>query len=167
MSGLGIDWRLLLVQTINFLILFALLRKWVYPVLIKFLEERAKRIEESLAASEKMRRELKDFEAEKERERQRLIQEAQNIINQSREEGQVEREKIVAEAKERAEEIISLARSQILKEKKEALDSAQKEAAELAVVLARKILSSIDEKQARQLIDQSLRESDTKPYVKS
>ncbi|MEY4731907.1 MAG: F0F1-type synthase subunit b, F-type H+-transporting ATPase subunit b [Candidatus Parcubacteria bacterium] len=45
---LGIDWRLLLSQAANFLILLAVLRFFAYGPLVKLLKERRARIEEGL-----------------------------------------------------------------------------------------------------------------------
>src|SRR3989338_5782020 len=44
-SQLGIDWKLLLAQGVNFLILLVVLTKFVYKPLMKMVEERRKRIE--------------------------------------------------------------------------------------------------------------------------
>ena len=41
-SSLGIDWKLLILQTVAFLILLVILRKWVYPPLAAMLDKREK-----------------------------------------------------------------------------------------------------------------------------
>src|SRR3989344_2561811 len=46
---LGFDWKLLLSQAVNFLLLLFLLRKFAYLPLLKILKERRARIEEGLA----------------------------------------------------------------------------------------------------------------------
>ena len=46
---LGLDWKLLLSQAVNFLLLLFLLRKFAYLPLLKILKERRARIEEGLA----------------------------------------------------------------------------------------------------------------------
>jgi len=53
MSALGIDWRLLLLQIVAFLILVWLLGKYVYPWLMKSVDERQKNIEEAAKAAKK------------------------------------------------------------------------------------------------------------------
>lgn len=52
-EALGIDWRLLILQVIAFLILVALLGKFVYPWLMKSVDERAANIEEAAKAATK------------------------------------------------------------------------------------------------------------------
>jgi F-type H+-transporting ATPase subunit b len=46
---LGVDWRLLASQAVNFLILLVLLRQFAYKPLLKVLKERRAKIEEGLA----------------------------------------------------------------------------------------------------------------------
>ncbi len=71
---LGIDWRLLLSQAVNFFLLLLVLRIFVYKPLLKLLRDRREKIENGLmkaeeagrrleAAEEEHRRRLKDAEA--------------------------------------------------------------------------------------------------------
>lgn len=166
MEGLGIDWRLLLIQTINFLILFFVLKKWVYPPLIKFLEARAQKIQESLAASEKMRSELKSFELEKEKERQKMAGEAQLMLERVRTEAAAEKGKIIESAKVQAGNIVVSAQAQIENEKQKTKREAARETIDLSIKLARKIVSSLSEDEARSLIDKAL-ENESSDYVQS
>lgn len=50
-GSLGIDWTLLLMQTIAFLVLLAILRKWVYPPLLAMLDKRDKLLRDSTEAA--------------------------------------------------------------------------------------------------------------------
>ncbi len=50
-SSIGIDWKLLVLQTIAFLILLWFLKKFVYPSLVAMLDKREKMIEESVRAA--------------------------------------------------------------------------------------------------------------------
>ena len=65
-SKLGIDWRLLVAQLANFLILLFVLRRFAYKPLLKLLEERKQRIADGLANAQKAKSNLE--EAEKERQ---------------------------------------------------------------------------------------------------
>ncbi|MDR1145332.1 MAG: F0F1 ATP synthase subunit B [Verrucomicrobiales bacterium] len=56
--GLGIDWRLLLSQCIIFLILFFILKKYAYRPILKLLDDRQRRVAESMANVEKIKTEL-------------------------------------------------------------------------------------------------------------
>jgi len=51
LGSLGIDWKMLLLQTIAFLLLLFVLSKYVYPILMKMIDDREKKIEESVKAA--------------------------------------------------------------------------------------------------------------------
>ena len=66
-AKLGIDWRLLIAQLVNFVILFTALTFLLYKPLIAALDKRRAKIAESLANAEKIGDELKRANAESER----------------------------------------------------------------------------------------------------
>lgn len=51
LTSLGIDWKLLVLQLIAFLILVWILAKWVYPVFLKIIDDRQSKIDDSLKAA--------------------------------------------------------------------------------------------------------------------
>lgn len=55
---LGLDWKLLLSQAVNFLLLLVLLRQFAYKPLLKVLKERRAKIEEGLAKAEEAEQRL-------------------------------------------------------------------------------------------------------------
>ncbi|MEK7212358.1 MAG: ATP synthase F0 subunit B [Patescibacteria group bacterium] len=61
-TQLGIDWRLLLSQVVNFLILLVVLRIFAYQPLIKILKERRERIEEGLRKADESDRRLGEID---------------------------------------------------------------------------------------------------------
>jgi len=59
---LGIDWRLLLSQAVNFFLLLVVLRLFVYKPLLKLLHDRRARIEEGLTKADEADRRLGEVE---------------------------------------------------------------------------------------------------------
>jgi F-type H+-transporting ATPase subunit b len=55
---LGLDWKLLLSQAVNFLLLLVLLRQFAYKPLLAVLKERRAKIEEGLAKADEAERRL-------------------------------------------------------------------------------------------------------------
>jgi F-type H+-transporting ATPase subunit b len=55
---LGLDWKLLLSQAVNFLLLLVLLRQFAYKPLLKVLKERRAKIEEGLAKAKEAEQRL-------------------------------------------------------------------------------------------------------------
>lgn len=158
MSALGIDLKLLVIQTFNFLVLFFLLKRWFYPSFLKFLDERAKKIQESLEASEKMRADVKNFEIKKEAELSDLRNKSQLILEEVRKEANLDKKTIIEEARKEAKSLIDSAKNQIELEKGKALGRIRKEVIDTSIELSKKILSEIDEEKAHQLVNQALEE---------
>jgi len=104
MSKLGIEWRMLLAQLINFSIVFFLLWRFAYKPVFAILEARRQKIAEGLANAEKIKAELARTEAE----RKRILAQAGDVANQMIEEGrsaaarvrEVETQKAVAAAEQ-------------------------------------------------------------------
>ena len=57
-SSIGIDWKLLALQTLAFLILLWFLKKFVYPSLVAMLDKREAQIKESVKPPLKQKRML-------------------------------------------------------------------------------------------------------------
>lgn len=112
-SGLTIDWRLLLLQAGNFLLLLGVLTWLVWKPLIRSLDERRQAITEGLKAAEAQKhaaeeaaRERAKVFAEAREESAKLLADTRSLLKQEREEAHkalaVERERL---AKQAAEEL--------------------------------------------------------------
>ncbi|MCS7201034.1 MAG: hypothetical protein NZ822_02730 [Patescibacteria group bacterium] len=84
--SLGIDWKLLIAQIINFFILFIIIYKFLSSPLMKLIEERRKKIEEGLRIREdaqaliaKIREERGEILRKANEERAMIIDEANRI----------------------------------------------------------------------------------------
>ena len=147
---LGIDWRLIIAQMINFLILMAILYRFAYKPLIKILEERRKKIEKSIddakAIEENMSRSMA--------ERQQIVAEARRDAGRIMEETKViatnHKNAAMAEAKTEAEKIIKNAELVLRSEKESMLTEAKTELAELVVLTTEKVLRGAMNKELNQ-----------------
>ena len=112
-GALGIDWRLLVLQFIAFLILLAILRKFVYPWLMKSVDERQANIE---AAAEAATAAHKDAAASQEKTAALLDEarkEAAEIVNTAKLESADMLATSEKKARKSAEQIVSDAHAQI------------------------------------------------------
>jgi F-type H+-transporting ATPase subunit b len=64
LSALGIDWRSLVLNAIAFLITMAILAKYVYPVLIKALDNKQNELEAATKLEKQAKAELSEAQAE-------------------------------------------------------------------------------------------------------
>ncbi len=105
MEALGLDIKLLAVQIINFGLLVFILSKFVYKPIIKLLDERKKKVQESMDNTLKIEERLSKLE-EKEKD----------ILKKAQEKANEEREELSRLAKEEKEQILDEARSAAEKE---------------------------------------------------
>ncbi len=109
-AALGIDWKILVAQLVNFLIIYFLLSKFAFKPLMKVLEERRQKIAESLETAQKIEDEKKDLDekvtqtmAQARKESQELVAKTQSALkeerNKQRTETEVVTSKMLAETK--------------------------------------------------------------------
>jgi len=102
LANIGFDWQVALSNFVTFLIIFFILKKYVFSPMGNILEERKKKIEEGLAKSEQSREELLHARKKVQEELAEAKAEANRIIAEAQEKS----DRIVAEAEERARERI-------------------------------------------------------------
>ena len=123
-STLGIDWRLLIIQIVAFLILVFLLGKFVYPWLMKSVDERQANIEAASKAAVKA---------------QKAAQASQETVAELLAEARKEAAEIVSTAKTESAEIVSLSEKKAQKNAERIIADAQGQLAK-DVENARKVL---------------------------
>lgn len=158
LTALGIDWKLLLVQAASFLLLVWLLGKFVYPHIIKAIEDRRKAIEEGLSHAKKADEELKKAEAKVAELLEKARSEADEIIAH----GQKEAAAMVAVAEEnadrRAERIVADAQAQIQSDVQKAREALRRETISLVAEATEAVIGEkIDSKKDAGLIERALK----------
>ena len=141
MSLLTPDIGLLFWMILSFGIVFAILSKYGFPVIIKAIEQRKEYIDQSLEAARQANDQLAGIQAEGER---MLAQarERQNIILK---EALAEKERIISEARQKASAETLLqqeeATRRIREEKDKAIREVRSEIADLSVAIAEKVMN--------------------------
>src|SRR3990172_435545 len=106
LNSFGIQPVLLLAQIVNFLIIIALLRKFFYAPITKALEDRKKKIEESLKNSDEIEARLQKTNEDT----AKIVAEAQNnaqiLITEAKNEAEKITEKATAEGRKITEEAL-------------------------------------------------------------
>jgi F-type H+-transporting ATPase subunit b len=104
MSNLGIQWKILLAQTVSFSLVFFVLWRFAYRPIFAMLETRREKIAEGLANAEKIKAELAHTEAERKRILAQAGDQANALIEQARTAAahvrEVETQKAVAAAEQ-------------------------------------------------------------------
>lgn len=157
LSALGIDWKLLIVQIISFLLLVAILRRFVYPALNKALDEREKTIAASVEAAEKAKTDAEKAEADIERHLSDARKEAQTIVETAHKEAAVMIEEAQIRADKRAEHIVENARAQLDLDVQKAQAALRQETVELVAQATEAIIGEkLDSKKDKALIEKAL-----------
>ncbi len=148
----GIEWKLLLAQIVNFLILLFLLKKFLYKPLINSMNKRREKIMEGLDKAKKGEEEFKKIEEIKERELAKIQKEAEALIQKAKEIGDKKQQEILAEAEEKTKNIIEDAKGRIEIEKEKMLKEVHREIANLVVNATEKILKEqLDEEKEKKM----------------
>lgn len=156
-EALGINWQLLIVQIVAFLLLVALLRKFVYPWLVKSIDERQKSIEETQKAQAEARDAAHKNKLEVEALLERARAEAAEIVQDAKQEGSDIVAKAETKARDTAERIASEASAALARDVEAAKQQLRAEAADLVAAATEKVIGSVHtSKPDAALIEQAL-----------
>ena len=129
-----------IITIVNIVVLFFILRVILFKPVTKFMDERAKRVQDSITQAENDKSQAKALLAKHEEMLRAAENEAETIIRAAREHAREEADKIVSESREYAETTLKNSRSQLEIEKKAALAAFRKDAAALVVAAASRLL---------------------------
>ena len=162
LADLGINLPVLVAQIINVAILLGLLYLVAYKPIMRMLDERSRKVKESMEQADTIKEQAAHAEEEVEKQLEAAGREGQERIVQALQVGEEVKQKAQQEARQEAETLIARARTEIQRERDEAIDELRKEFTDLTILAAGKVIDrSLDKKAHRQLIDKVLKESTT------
>ena len=83
LGALGIDWKLFLIQCLNFVVLFLILKWLFYRPIIRILRREKRELDVAKKEKEEIERERREFLRERERELQKAKEKARVLIEES------------------------------------------------------------------------------------
>ena len=147
----------------NVLILFVLLRIFLFKPINKMKAERTRTIQDNLDSAEKAKTEAEELRQQYEDSISEAKDKANEIIMKAHENAESERAAIIKKSQEEAEKIVSDADKTIENERKRVLRQAQSEIADLAIEAASRIVGeNLDDEKNRRLVDQFLSDEEGK-----
>ncbi len=139
-AAFGINWKLLVIQTVNFGLLLLILWKYLYTPVVKILDERRGKITESVAKAEAADRRL----AEADMEGKTLVatagKEAEVLVAAGRSRAESQASEILKNTQAKADALIADAAARAEEAKRQALLASEKEITRAAMLAAEKIL---------------------------
>ncbi len=159
-ASLGINLPLLIVFVINFIILFVLLRLFLYKPVLKMLDERARRTKEAMELAEVTRKQYEEAKTEVQRQIEKGRQEAQAIIAQAIQTGERLKEEARQEASRQAQEMIERTREEMAAERERLVEDLRMEFVEISIAAAEKVIrETLDREKHRKLLEETLKDS--------
>lgn len=157
MTTLGIDWKLLLLQIGAFLVLVLVLGKFVYPWLMKQVDERQENIEAAAKAATKAQAAAAESQEETANLLAEARKEASDIIATAKLEASELRSSTEKKAKDTAEKIVADAQAQLQKDIDSAKRDLHNQTLELIALATEKVVAGTLTQQAdKKLIEKSL-----------
>ncbi|MDR3582028.1 MAG: hypothetical protein P4L67_02010 [Candidatus Pacebacteria bacterium] len=130
-SQLGIDWKLLLSQAVNFALLLIVLRIFVYKPVLKLLHDRRAKIEGGLAKAEEAEKRLHEVDLIGKGKIKDAEHEAMGILKRTESDAKTLEEKLLAEAKRKEDEAVGATAVRLRTQEEESRRAMEKEAAAL------------------------------------
>jgi F-type H+-transporting ATPase subunit b len=148
-----------LIQVVNFLILIALLSRFLFTPLKKFLAERAEGIERALAEARLAREAAAKAQEEHRAQVLAAQREAAAVREQVQREVEVERQRLMKESREAAQRLIDEAKTAIEMETRRARAALREEVATLSLSAAERLLGrSMTDADQKRLADEYVRD---------
>lgn len=164
MGDLGVNLPGLITQVISFVILFAVLYRLLHRPILRMLDERSKRISESLEAAQTARDQAARSEEAMQQQLEAARAEGQQLIAQAREVADRFRIEELAKAREEIAAERARARADIQREGDVTIEQVRREFAGLAIAAAERIIErSLDQSAHQDLIEKVLEESSQIP----
>jgi len=156
-EALGLDLKLLLVNAIAFLILLAILSRFVYPALIKAIDSRREQIEAGLAEAKKSQEAAEDAEKRVESLLAEARKDADEIISRAQTESNATVAAAEDKARLRADQIVKDARAQLESDIVKARAALKKDTLQLVALATEKVVGEkLDAAKDAKLLERAL-----------
>lgn len=146
---------------LNILILFILLRIFLFKPINKMLDDRTQSIQKDIDDAEQAKREAEELRRQYADSISEAKEEAGNILRKAHDEAEAERAEIIRKSHEEADGIVNAAGETIENERKRVIQQAHAQIADLAIEAASKVVSAnLDDEKNRKLVDDFLSEKE-------
>jgi F-type H+-transporting ATPase subunit b len=149
-----------IVELITFLIMLAILAKYVYPRIVEVAEARQRAITEQMREAEKAREDAEARLKEAEGKLADARKTAQQVIDAASKSAEQLREDLRQKAEDEAKRMTESARKEIEVERDRAVQSVRDEVAGLVISATEKVIGeTLDEQKHKKLIDKAIEEA--------
>lgn len=157
LANLGIDWKLLLAQVVNFVIVLIVLKRFAYQPMLKLLDERTAKIARGLADAELAQNKLSEME---EKERAVLAEartEAKRILVETDENARKRDAIKISETEAKVKKLLEESGMKMVADQKKMIEEAKLELAGVVLLTVEKVLrEKVDSAKEKELIERHL-----------
>ena len=143
-AAFGVNWKLLLVQAVNFGLLLALLTYFLYKPLLAIIDKRREEVAEGVRKAHAADTTLAEAKKEAEEMVGQAAREAEQLVATARARADEKSAEIVRTAEARASAVLKDAEGRAEEAQRQALLESQKDIARAAMLAAEKILAKRD-----------------------
>ncbi len=159
---LSLDWSIIW-NIVNILVLFLLLKHFLFKPITEMMESRTAEIENNLKDAEEQKQKAQDLTAQYQQKLEGAKAEAAQIVSDARQQGQKEYDALLKTAAQDARKEQERSRADMEREREEMLRGVQENVTELVLLTASKLSQKeLDEESDRKLVDAFLSEAGDK-----
>jgi len=136
----GLNWKLLIIQAVNFGVLLLVLWYFLYKPVLKMLDERREKIEKGVEDAETAGTRLEEIEGERDGVLKEATNSASEILATSKARADEQASSITENANSRAESILESANQRAEEMKEQAMQESREEIGKAAILAAEKVL---------------------------
>ena len=140
---LNLNWNIIW-TFVNIIVLFVLLRIFLFKPVMKILDKRADEIKKTIDDADAAKREASELKAKYSEELKAAGTRADAIIKEATDNAKIQREKILDKAKKDADNIIKTAEKQTELDRQQAMKEMRSQIADVALKAAHKAMESGD-----------------------
>ena len=141
LHSFGVDWRLLIIQAVNFGVLLVALTYFLYKPILNVLDERRKKIEQGVRDASKAKEELETADVKAQEIVGEATGKAEEIVLNAKGVAEQKQQEIVADAQNRSERILVDAEAKAAEAAKRALNGSNEEIARTAILAVERLLN--------------------------
>ncbi|MCP4713647.1 MAG: F0F1 ATP synthase subunit B [Deltaproteobacteria bacterium] len=159
LEPLGLDFKLVAIQLFGFLILWWMLKKFLFGRVVELIQKRGDEIKGAYEDNERVRDEVQALKADYEKKLQEAREEAAAIIQKATEQAEKAGQEIVESTRQEANQIKERGLAQIEQEKKKIVSEIRTDVINLSVEIARRLIAkSIAPDEAEKLTDDVIKQ---------
>lgn len=142
MERLGINWGLLVAQLFNVIVLVWLLNQFLFKPILNMLNERTRRVQDSLRDADQVKQQLANAKRDYDAEIAKARQEGAAMVAQAQERARSQEAEILTQARREADRLREEARVQAGQERDQLLRDAKNQIADLVTLTASRVLGA-------------------------